>query len=1040
MILSDISVRRPVFATVLSLLLVAFGVLSFVGLPLRELPNIDPPVVSISTTYPGASADVVQSRITEVLEDQVSGIEGIDTITSRSRDGGSDITIEFTLSRDIEAAANDVRDAVSRVIDRLPAEVDAPQVAKADADADPVMWLNFSAAGLDPMALTEFARKTIVDRLSIVDGVAQVRVGGGQAYAIRIWIDRQALAARAMTVADIEAALRTQNVELPAGKIESGQRDLTVRVNRSYQTADDFRALVIRRGADGHPIRLGDVARVELGSANDKVLFRGNGVPQIGLGIVKQSTANTLDVARGVRAEIESITQSLPPGMAIATAFDSSIFIEASVNQVYHSLAEAMAIVVAVIFLFLGSVRAAIIPAVTVPVCLIGSFIVLYAFGGTLNLLTLLALVLAIGLVVDDAIVVLENIQRRITTLGEPPLIAATRGTSQVAFAVMATTTVLIVVFVPIFFLSGNVGRLFSELAVSISGAIFFSGVVALTLTPMMCSKLLKPSEGRLAERIHDISHRVEGRYEQALRYVLARPWIAGVAAAGVVGLIYVLMLAIPAELAPDEDRGSADVRIDLPEGASLEETAAQVDRLEKILLGYVESGEAIRIMVRAPGSFGFTQDFNNGRGMVRLADWADRTRSQAEIISEMQGKLAGAVPGGRVFISGRSGIGQRGGRPVNFVLGGTDFDEIAEWRDRIIARTADNPGLITVDSDYKETKPQLVVSIDKERAADLGVSTTEIGRTLETMLGSRRVTTFAKDGEEYDVMMQAGAEDRRQLSDLTNIFVRSDRGELIPLSNLVTTREAAGPQSLNRFNRMRAITISAGLAPGYTLGEALAYLEKVAAEELPATARTDFQGQSREFKQSSAALYFTFALALLVVFLVLAAQFESFVHPVVILSTVPLAVVGALGGLWLVGGSLNIYSQIGIVMLVGLAAKNGILIVEFINQLRDEGRPFDDAIVEAAKIRLRPIVMTSLATAAGAFPLVIAAGAGAASREAIGIVIFAGMLVATALTLFIIPTAYSVIARRTGSPQALAHEMQRWEREEAARKGLPAE
>ena len=1040
MILSDISVRRPVFATVLSLLLVAFGVLSFIGLPLRELPNIDPPVVSITTTYPGASADVVQSRITEILEDQVSGIEGIDTITSRSRDGVSEITIEFTLARDIEAAANDVRDSVARVSDRLPDEIDAPQVAKTDADADPIMWLNFAATGLDPMELTEYATKTIVDRLSIIDGVAQVRIGGGQDYAIRIWLDRQALAARAMTVGDVEAALRAQNVELPAGKIESGQRDLTVRVSRAYQTADDFKALVVKRGADGHPTRLGDVARVELGSANDKVLFRGNGVPQIGLGIVKQSTANTLDVARGIRAEMAAIEQTLPEGMTIVTAFDTSIFIEASVNQVYHSLGEAMAIVIAVIFLFLGSVRAAIIPAVTVPVCLIGAFIVLYAFGATLNLLTLLALVLAIGLVVDDAIVVLENIQRRITTLGEPPLIAATRGTSQVAFAVMATTTVLIVVFVPIFFLTGNIGRLFSELAVAISGAIFFSGLVALTLTPMMCSKLLKPSEGAFAARVHALSHRVEGRYERALRFMLARPWIAGVAALAVVGLIALLMQAIPSELAPDEDRGVADVRVDLPEGASLEETVAQMDKVEKVLLAYVENGEALRIMVRAPGSFGFTQDFNSGRAVLRLADWENRSRSQAEIIAEIQGKLSAAVPGARAFISGRSGIGQRGGKPVNFVIGGTDFDEIARWRDRIIERASENPGLVSVDSDYKETKPQLVVSIDKQRAADLGVSTAEIGRTLETMLGSRRVTTFVKDGEEYDVMMQAGAEDRRQLSDLNNIFVRSDRGELIPLSNLVTTREAAGPQALNRFNRMRAITISAGLAPGYTLGEALTFLEGIAAEELPPEARTDYQGQSREFRQSSAALYFTFALALIVVFLVLSAQFESFVHPAVILTTVPLAVVGALAGLWLVGASLNIYSQIGIVMLVGLAAKNGILIVEFTNQLRDEGRPFDEAIVEAARIRLRPIVMTSLATAAGAFPLVIASGAGAASREAIGIVIFSGMLVATAFTLFIIPTAYSVIARRTGSPLALAHEMERWEREEAARKGLPAE
>lgn len=1040
MILSEISVRRPVFATVLSLLLIAFGLLSFSGLPLRELPNIDPPVVSISTTYPGAAADVVQSRITEIIEDQVAGIEGIDTITSRSRDGSSDVTIEFTLSRDIEAAANDVRDAVARVLDRLPAEVDAPQVSKADSDAEPVMWLNFSAAGLDPMQLTEYARKVLVDQLSIIDGVSRVQVGGGQAYAMNIWLDRQALAARGLSVVDVESALRAQNVELPAGRIESGQRDLTVRMNRAYQSADDFRALVIKRGDDGYPIRLGDVAQVELGSANDKVQFRGNGVPQIGLGIVKQSTANTLDVARGVKSEIARLSPTLPEGMKIVVAFDTSIFVEESVNQVYHSLVEAMVIVIFVIFIFLGSLRAALIPAVTVPICLIGAFIVLYAMGATINLLTLLALVLAIGLVVDDAIVVLENIQRRITTLGEPPRIAASRGTNQVAFAVIATTTVLIVVFVPIFFLTGNTGRLFSELAIAISGAIFFSGLVALTLTPMMCSLLLKRSEGKLAEAVHRTSHKIEAYYGRILEASIRRPWITGLTAAIVLGLTGLLFVQIPSELAPTEDRAGAMVQVQLPEGASFEETAAQMDKVERVLLPYVEAGEAARIMIRAPGSFGFTQDYNTGRAMMMLAPWDKRERTQDQITAEIQRKLSAAVPGARVFISGRGGLGQRGGKPVGFVLGGSDFAEIAQWRDRIIARASENPNLIQVDSDYRETKPQLVVTIDKQRAADLGVSTSDIGRTLETMLGARRVTTFLKDGEEYDVRLQAGEEDRRTTSDLTNVFVRSSRGELIPLSNVVSLKETAGPQALNRFNRSRAITIDAGLAPGYTLGEALDYLQQVAAEELPPTARVDYQGQSREFKQSSAALYFTFALALIVVFLVLAAQFESFVHPLVILCTVPLAVFGAVFGLWLVGGSLNIYSQIGIVMLVGLAAKNGILIVEFANQLRDQGRAFEQAIIEAAKVRLRPIVMTSLATAAGAFPLVIASGAGAASRESIGIVIFAGMLTATAFTLFVIPTAYAVLARRTGSPLAITHEMEQWEREEAARKAQPAE
>ncbi len=686
MILSELSVRRPVFATVLSLLLIAFGLLSFSGLPLRELPNIDPPVVSISTTYPGAAGDVVQGRITEIIEGQVGGIE--------------------------------------------------------EGDPPHPQAVGFSATDMDPMQLTEFANKVIVDQLSIVDGVSRVQVGGGQTYAMNIWLDRQALAARGLAVVDVENAMRAQNVELPAGRIESGQRDLTVRLNRAYQTADDFRGLVIKRGADGTPIRLGDVARVELGSSNDKVQFRGNGVPQIGLGVVKQSTANTLDVARGIKNEVARIQPTLPDGMQIVVAFDSSIFVEESVK--------AMIIVVLVIFLFLGSVRAALIPAVTVPVCLIGAFIVIYAMGATINLLTLLALVLAIGLVVDDAIVVLENIQRRITTLGEPPRIAASRGTNQVAFAVVATTTVLIVVFVPIFFLTGNTGRLFSELAIAISGSIFFSGLVALTLTPMMCSLLLKPSEGRLADAIHRLSHKVETQYGRALKASIRRPWFAGIAAAAILGLTGLLFAQLPSELAPSEDRAGAMVMVQLAEGASFEETVAQMDKVEKVLMPYVEGGEASRIMIRAPGSFGFTQDYNSGRAMMMLAPWDQRDRSQDDITAEIQRKLTAAVPGARVFISGRGGLGQRGGKPVGFVLGGSDFAEIAEWRDRIIARASENPNLIQVDSDYRETKPQLVVTIDKQRAADLGVSTSDIGRTLETMLGARRVTTFLKDGEEY--------------------------------------------------------------------------------------------------------------------------------------------------------------------------------------------------------------------------------------------------------------------------------------------------
>lgn len=1033
MILSDVSVKRPVFATVISLLLVAFGILSFTNLPLRELPNIDPPVVSIDTRYRGASAAVIENRITYVIEEQIAGIEGIKTITATSRDGRSQINIEFDLSRDIDAAANDVRDAVSRMLGNLPDDAEPPEVSKADADSDVIMWINLADPSLTSLELTDFGARYVLDRLSAVPGVARVNLSGGQIYAMRIWLDRRAMAARGLTAGDIESALRANNVELPAGRIEADARDLSVRMDRVFQTPDDFRALKIGEGANGEIIRLGDVARVELGAVSEKVIFRGNGQPQVGLGIVKQSTANTLDVGRGVREEIARIQEGLPEGMELVVSFDSSVFVEAAVDQVYWALGEAMVIVVLVIFIFLGSIRAALIPAVTVPVCIIGAFLALNAFGLSINLLTLLAFVLAIGIVVDDSIVVLENIQRRMM-LGEPPLIASARGAGQVGFAVIATTTVLVVVFVPLLFLTGNVGRLFSELAIAIASAVAISGLVALTLTPMMCSKLLKPASGqkRLARRVHTTVKRIENGYVRILRIVLRMPLVAGAAVGGVIFAIISLIAIVPSELAPNEDRGGMFINVQGPEGGTFEQSAASMEVIEGMLMKLVERGDATRILVRVPGSFGFTEDFNSGFVIVPLADWDQRTRTQDQIIGEVTGWLQ-TIPGMRAFASGRQGLGQRGGQPVQFVLGGSDTDELLRWRDRILARARENPRLVNADSDLRETKPLLRVTVNRERAADLGVSVASVGQTLETMLGSRRVTTFVDRGEEYDVILQAESEDRASIDDLTNIFVRANSGALVSLANLVDVRETAGPTQLNRFNRLRSVTISAALAEGYPLGEALAWLEDVAREELPPTARIDYRGQSRELREASSDIYLTFALALVVVFLVLAAQFESFVHPAIILLTVPLAVAGALAGLWLIDSSLNIYSQIGIVILIGLASKNGILIVEFANQLRDEGKSFMDAIVEASAIRFRPIVMTSLSTAFGALPLVVATGAGAASRETIGIVIFAGVIGATVLTLFIVPVAYAVIARRTKSPGAIAAEMAEWEARENA-------
>jgi multidrug efflux pump len=1028
--LYELCIKRPVLATVISLLIIAFGVLSFERLPLRELPNIDPPVVSVQTTYPGASSAVVETRVTQPMEDAVAGIEGIDTISSSSRDGSSQITITFRLSRDIEAAANDVRNAVSRALPNLPDEVDPPQVEKAEADGSPIMFLNMTSTTMSRMELTDYAERYIVDRLSTIDGVSRVGAFGEQ-RALRIWLDRVALAARGLTVADVENALRAENIELPAGRLESDTRNLTIRVARGYLTPQDFKNLVIKRSDDTHLIRLGEVAQVEIGPRERRNDFRGNGRPQVGVGIFKQSTSNQLAVARAVRAEVEAIKANLPPTISMVVAVDYSVFIEESVRDVYVTLGITGGLVLLVIFLFLGNARAAIVPAVTVPVCLLGALILLLVFGASINLLTLLALVLAIGLVVDDAIVVLENVQRRVD-LGEPPLIAAVRGTRQVAFAVLATTAVLIAVFVPIVFLQGTIGRLFSELGIALGSAVAISALVALTLSPMMCSQLLKPvgREGLLSRVIHGATETLAKLYRAVLEASLDMPVLVIMMFAGVIFAAVVLFRLVPGEIAPTEDRGMFDINVSMAEGTGFDAAHAQMLEIEKALMPLVKEGVAARIIIRLPGGFGPTSDFNSGRGIVVLGPWGTRPPQQ-ELIERVT-KLLRKFPGVRATAIARSSFGRGGGgnNPVQFVLGGSSFAELIQWRDKIIEKAEGFPGLINVDSDYKETKPQLNVRIDATRAAELGVSVSTIGRTLETMLGQRRVGTFVERGEEYDIIVQGLEANRRQPSDLTNILVRSQRtGALIPLSNLVTSNESAAASALNRFNRLRAITISASLAPGTTLGQALAFLERTAREELPSTAQIDYRGQSLEYKQSSSTLAFTFGLALLVVFLVLAAQFESFIHPLIIILTVPLAVAGALFGLWASGATLNIYSQIGIVMLVGLAAKNGILIVEFANQLRDAGRSVRDALVEAAITRFRPIVMTSLATAMGALPLIVYQGAGAQSRFAIGIVVFAGVIFATALTLFVVPAFYNLFARFTRAPGAIAAEIAAWER-----------
>ena len=1027
MILSDISIKRPVFASVISLLLIVFGLVSFSRLPLREYPDIDPPVVTIDTVYPGASAYVVESQITQLVEERIAGVEGIRFIESSSQDGRSRVTIEFSTGRDIDAAANDLRDRVSRIVDDLPTEADPPEIQKEDSNDDVIMWLNLTSEKMTVPELTDYADRYLVDRFSVLDGVSRVRVGGGQRYAMRVWLDRSAMAARGLTVTEVEQALRAENVELPAGKIESATRSFTLRLGRAFLTSEDFSKIVIKRGADDYLIRLGDIARVERGTEEDRTFFRGNGVAMVGLGIIKQSTANTIDVARSAKSQMESLNPTLPDGMQIRQSFDTSVFIEEAIKEVYKTLAIAIGLVILVIFLFLGSVRATIVPAVSVPVSIIASFIALNAFGFSVNLLTLLALVLAIGLLVDDGIVVLENIYRRIDEHNETPLVAAFNGTRQVGFAVIATTLVLISVFVPIAFLQGDVGRLFSEFALTLAAAVCFSSIVALSLSPMLASILLKPKrlERSSRPRIDRFYHWIRRTYRRFLGHALRWPLVVAIVFVSLLIGTYWLFNQIATEYAPKEDRGAFFVIVNGPEGATYEYMSEYMDEIEARLMPLVDNGEITRLLVRTPRSFGNIENFNSGIVISVLEQW-DQRRSAWDIMNEVRSKLRD-LPGVRAFPVMRQGFGSSIQKPVQFVIGGGTYQELTEWRDILMEKIeAGNPGLLGLDWDYKETKPQIEVNIDYDRAAELGVTVSAIGRTLESMFGSRRVTTYLEEGEEYDVIVEGERDLQRTPNDLQSIYVRSARsGELVPLASFISLKEFADSSTLKRYNRVRALTLQANLADDLALSEALSYLETLARENLPERVIIDYKGISQDYKSSSDSILFVFGLGIVVVFLVLAAQFESWVNPLVIMLTVPLAMAGGLFGLFLTGNTLNLYSQIGLIMLVGLAAKNGILIVEFTNQLRDRQISFLRAVLQAAEIRLRPIVMTGITTAAGAVPLILSSGAGAETRIVIGVVVLAGVISATLFTLFVVPVAYSVLARRTALPGTIERRLQ---------------
>jgi len=1014
MFLPDISVRRPVLATVMSLVILLVGVIAFERLSVREYPKIDPPVVSVRTVYTGASAEVIESQITNVLEDALSGIEGIKTIKSQSREQVSNITIEFVVDRDVDAAANDVRDRVARSRGRLPQEAQEPVVSKVEADAQAIMWLRLSSDRHTPLEITDYADRYVADSLKTINGVASVIIGGERRYAMRIWVDRERLAAHGLTVQDIEDALRRQNLEVPAGRIESRQREFTVLSATDLASPEEFNSLIIRE-VNGYPVRLSDVGRAELGAYDDRNIVRVQGREAVGLGIVQQSTANLLDVAKGVKAMIPRLQETLPDGMRLQVSFDRSVFVDASIKSVYKVLAEALVLVVLVIFLFLRSARATLIPFVTIPVSLIGAFFVIWLLGFSINVLTLLGIVLAVGLVVDDAIVVLENIHRYIER-GMSPLQAAFKGSQEIAFAVVAMTITLAAVFAPLAFATGNTGKLFTEFALTVAAAVAVSGFVALTLTPMMCSKLLRQERrhGRLYNALEGFFHWLADAYRRSLTASLRQRGLVVAVFLGVAAFGAILFTSLKSELAPLEDRGIFIVALSAPEGASLEYTDGYAREIEKSLAEIPEVNTYFTVV--APG-LEKPNPVNSALAFVSLKDWSERSRSQLAITAELTPKLGRTLPGVLAFPINPPSLGQNfRSTPVQYVIQGTSWEELETAVDQMAERARKFPGMVNVDTDLKLNKPQLAVTIDREKAAAVGVEVETIGRTLESLLGGRDVTRFKRAGEQYDVVVKLEDKDRVSPADLTQIYVRNREGRLIQLSNLVRVEEQVAAKELNHFNRFRAAILSARIAPGSTLQEALEYLDRAAAEVLGSEFTTDLDGQSREFRESGRQLWFVFLLALAFIYLVLAAQFESFRSPLVIMLTVPLAITGAVLAMALQakfghGGTLNVYSQIGLVMLIGLITKNGILIVEFANQLRDAGQEKLEAVIEAASLRLRPILMTSLATVLGALPIALASGAGAESRQAIGWVVVGGVSVGTLFTLYVIPTMYTFVA-----------------------------
>jgi hydrophobe/amphiphile efflux-1 (HAE1) family protein len=1025
MFLTDLSIKRPVVASVMSIVLVIFGIITFQEIPTDELPDVQPPVVTIQTDYKGASAEIIDTQITQKIEDFVGGTPGLETIDSFSEDESSRITLTFETSLDLDDVTNDVRSSVARVVDNLPEGAKAPEIFKQSAGMRTTMWLSFSSEAMTDLELTDYADRFLTDAFSTVPGVGRVRLGGERETSLRVWLDPIALAARDLTTQEVEQALRKENVEFPAGRIESKDIDLTIKLDKAYQNLENYKKLPLKRAKDGSVITLEDVARVEVGAASTRTLFKGDGKQVVGIGIYQQSDANTIDVANGIKNKIKEIERTLPEGTSLEVSFDRSRYIKAAISEVYKTLFVALILVTIIIYLFLGNIRALIIPVVALPVSLISTFLAIYIFDFSINLFTLMALVLAIGIVVDDAIVMLENIVRRIE-LGESPLVAAYKGAKQVSFAIIATTVVLVAVFVPLVFIKGITGVLFTQTAITLASAVIISSFVALSLSPMLASKFLKKNmeKSKTVTRFEKFIKNITIAYKQSLVLWINKKKIIISFLAVTLALTIFLFNFAPKELIAPEDRGAFFVIIKAPQGSGFNFTKSKAEEIEAMLLPELGKGEYRKLIMRVPGFGKSSKQVNSGFIIVLLEDWSKRKRHGVKILRESFAKI-GRVPGVLAFSVMPQGI-RTGGieSPIQFVVLGNTYDQLIEWKKIIKREARKNPGLSSIQDDFDLNKPQLNVKINQKKAADLGVSTEDIGRTIETIFGSKTVTKFTQDGKEYSIVLQGDIKDRQEPESISKVFVRSKNNEkLISVSNLVEYSEEGKSPFLARYNRQKAVTISARLVGDYSLDEALKFLIGVVEKNTP-QAKIAYKGESEEYKKTNNELYVIFALALITAYLAMCAQFESWRHPLTIMLTVPLAILGGLLGLLVVGSSLNVYSQIALVILIGLAAKNGILIVEFTNQLRKEGKKLEDAIVEASTIRLRPILMTSLSTIFGVIPLIIGSGPGAASRLTVGITIFGGMLFSTFFTLFVIPTIYSIIGKNEKNIDAVEVEL----------------